>query len=121
MHTHTFFYLGLAFILTHEMDAIKQKEWIIFPILSLLKNEIGYLIFTFIHVPLYFLLFWGLLNPSYSRESIIHGLSVFFIIHLILHIMFLLHKNNPFTSFFSWSLILLAGLFGLLDLLIPDF
>ena len=103
------------------MDAIKKKEWKIFPLLSLLKDEIGYIVFTFIHVPLYFLLSWGLLNPSYDRESVIHGLSVFFMIHVGLHLLFLLHKNNLFTSSFSWALILLAGLFGLLDLLVPNF
>lgn len=29
-----FFYLGLAALLVHEMDAIKRKEWRMFPGLS---------------------------------------------------------------------------------------
>ena len=44
--------LGLAFILLHEMDAIKCKEWRIFPGLSMLNNQLGFIVFVFIYIPL---------------------------------------------------------------------
>lgn len=111
---HLFFYLALCFILLHEMDAMRQKEWLIFPGLSLLKEEIGYVVFTILHIPLYFLLFIGLQNPS-IKEQVISGLDIFFMIHLGLHILFLWHPKNPFKSFFSWAIIVLTAVFGGLD------
>ena len=41
-----FFFVALAFILTHEMDAIKCREWRIFPLTSRLDDSRGYLVFT---------------------------------------------------------------------------
>lgn len=108
-----FFYLGLAFILTHEMDAVRQKEWVIFPGLSQLTDRLGYLVFTALHIPLYGLLFYGL---AVDKEAIIRALDYFFMIHVGLHLLFLRHPENPFKSFFSWFLIVIAGVCGLLDL-----
>lgn len=39
MPEHLFFFLGLGFILTHEMDAIRCKEWLMFPLTFFLKDE----------------------------------------------------------------------------------
>jgi hypothetical protein len=117
---YLFFFIGFGFLLTHEMDAIRQKEWTIFPLISGLGDKMGYYVFTGIHVPLYFLIFYGvfkdglqLMNPSWIK-----GLDIFFIIHVFLHILYLNHKKNLFTSFFSWSLIAGAGICGLIDLII---
>jgi len=41
------------------MDAIRCKEWRVFPITSRMDDEVGYLVFTSAHVPLYAALFWG--------------------------------------------------------------
>ncbi len=60
MTEHYFFYIGLTFILIHEMDAVRLQEWKMFPILSGLNDQTGYLIFTSLHIPLYGLLFGGL-------------------------------------------------------------
>ena len=118
-----FFYIGLSFLLTHEMDAVRLKEWKIFPILSGLKEQTGYLIFTSIHIVLFILIFWGLNgnNQDEIRRNLIFGLNIFFIIHILLHLMFLRHRNNHFKSIFSWSLIVGAGIFGTLDLIINFF
>jgi hypothetical protein len=102
------------------MDAIKQKEWTIFPFTAGLTDRLGYYVFTGIHVPLYFLIFYGVLTEDLSdtNQSWIKGLDLFFIIHVFLHIFYLKHEKNQFTSFFSWSLIAGAGIFGLIDLLV---
>ncbi|NJO05728.1 MAG: hypothetical protein HC876_09515 [Chloroflexaceae bacterium] len=115
MPEHFFFYVGLAFILTHEMDAIWLKEWNIFPLFLRLPEATAYLIFTAIHVPLYILIFWGLIGAA--RAGWIVGLNSFCIIHVGLHVVFRNHKHNHFTSVFSWFLILGAGIAGALDLL----
>ena len=118
--THVFFFIGLGFLLTHEMDAVKQKEWVIFPLTTALDDKLGYYVFTGIHVPLYVLLFYGLLGNDLQPvdPAVIKGLDVFFIIHVLLHILYLKHRKNLFTSLFSWSLIGGAGICGLIDLVL---
>lgn len=118
MQNFFFFFVGLAFILTHEMDAIKRQEWTIFPLLSKLNPKKGYFVFTAIHVPLYLLLFWGLYGKNGINPSVVTGLDIFFIVHVFLHVLFLRHPKNQFTSAFSWIIILGAGVAGLIDMLI---
>ena len=112
-----FFLVALAFMLAHEMDAIRRHEWAIFPLLSRLDERRGYWVFTAVHIPLYLLLFWGLLGTDSPNAGFMRGLDIFFAIHVGLHLLYLRHPQNEFTSLFSWALILGAGVFGLLDLL----
>ena len=111
-----FFYLGLAALFVHEMDAVKRKEWRMFPGLSKLKDETGYYIFTGLHLPLYFLVFWLLQKPETS-STIILILDAFFIIHLLLHIFLRNAPKNKFSGKFAIALIWITGISGVLDLL----
>jgi hypothetical protein len=117
MTAHLFFYLGTSFILMHEMDAVRCKEWRIFPGLSLLDDDWGYLAFMLVHIPLFLFLFLGLYGQG-PNEKFIFGLDVFFIVHVALHLLFLRHKRNEFKDWISWTIILGAGLFGLMDLIV---
>lgn len=112
-----FLYLGLAAIFVHEMDAVKRKEWRMFPGLSKLKDETAYYFFTGLHLPMYFLVFWLLHKPETS-SIIILILDVFFIIHLLLHIILRNDSKNNFSGMFSIALIWIIGISGVLDLLI---
>jgi len=114
---HFFFYLGLAFLLIHEMDAIRCEEWKIIPGLSLLNDYWGYRIFIILHIPLFFMPLFILSDINLSK-NLIFGLSVFFIIHFLLHLLFLKHRNNKFNDWFSWIIISLTGIFGLMNLII---
>ena len=106
--------LGLVFILVHEMDAIRCKEWRIFPGLSFLNDKLGFITFIFLHIPVFY---WVLLEFELNNESFRKGFDYFLIVHLFLHLLFLMHKKNEFKDWISWSIIFGAGLFGLLDLL----
>lgn len=117
MIEYLFFYLGLSFITIHEMDAIRCREWRIFPGLSSLNEKLGYLIFVFVHIPLFFFIYWQL-TFSQDIEEFITSFDVFMIIHVGLHILFLKHKNNEFKDWISWTIIIGAGLCGLIDLII---
>jgi len=117
MTAHIFFFLGLSFLTIHEMDAIRCREWRIFPGLSLLNDKLGHIIFVFTHIPLFFFIFWELKN-SQDNEAFINRFSVFMIVHLGLHILFLKHKNNEFKDWISWSIIIGVGLCGLLELVL---
>ena len=112
---HLYFYLGLTFLFVHEMDAVRCKEWKIFPGLSQLSNKLGFRLFIGAHIPLFFILFWGLTGTL--KSEFIFWLDIFFILHFFLHIAYLKHPNNRFTDFFSWSVISIIGIFGFTDLL----
>ncbi|GAB4418165.1 MAG: hypothetical protein OHK0039_29340 [Bacteroidia bacterium] len=111
MPDHSFFYLGLSFILLHEMDAVRCREWRIFPGLSLLGERPGFIVFILAHIPLFFWLLYALLSPG-DKTALIHGLDTFFVVHLGLHLVFLWHKNNAFTDWLSWTFIVGAALGG---------
>ena len=115
MTEHIFFYIGLSLLMMHEMDAIRCREWRIFPGLSMLSDKVGHIVFLFLHIPLFYFVFWNLIY-SQGVESFMCGLNIFMIVHLGLHILFLKHKNNEFTDWISWSIIIGAGLCGLIDL-----
>ncbi|WP_299365895.1 DUF6713 family protein [Winogradskyella sp.] len=117
MTGHIFFYLGLSFIAMHQMDAIRCKEWRIFPGLSMLGDKVGHIVFLFAHIPLFYFIFWKLTNNE-NIDSFIYGFDIFMMVHLGLHILFLKHKNNEFKDWISWSIIIGAGLCGLIDLVI---
>lgn len=116
MNNHMYFYLGLSFILMHEMDAIRCKEWRIFPGLSLLDDNWGYRIFMVAHIPLFLFIFMGLHGQA-SNERLIFGMDIFFIVHVGLHLLFLMNKRNEFKDWISWTIIIGTGFFGLLDLI----
>lgn len=99
------------------MDAIRCKEWRIFPGLSLLGSKTGQVIFILTHTLLFTLLFFQLTNKT-DPIRFIQGFELFMISHMLLHLLFLKHKKNEFKDWISWTLILGAGLFGLADLII---
>lgn len=104
-------------MIVHEMDAIRCKEWRIFPGLSMFSDKVGYIIFLFLHIPLFCFVLWKL-KQRQDVEAFIYGFNIFMILHLGLHILFLKHKNNEFKDWISWSIIIGAGLCGLIDLII---
>jgi len=57
MWQNLFFYLGLSFLMLHEMDAVRRKEWQLIAGLSTLDNERGYILFSVLHIPLFVVLY----------------------------------------------------------------
>lgn len=116
MPEHFLFYLALSFFCVHEMDAVRCREWRIFPLLSLANDKWGRAIFILVHIPLFSLL-W--LQLSGANHRFITGMNVFFILHMLLHLAYLRHKKNEFKDGISWLLITGNGICGLLALWIP--
>ena len=114
MLSHPSFLLGLCFLLVHEMDAIRCKEWRVFPFTSRMDDEAGYVVFTSLHIPLYALLLWGLYGDTGLSRGLILGLDAFFVVHVVLHVLFVNHPEYRFRSAFSWLLILGAGALDLM-------
>ena len=118
MADHPFFLLGFCFLLAHEMDAVRLREWKMLPVLSGMVEEAGYRAFVLLHVPLYALLLWGLLAGGDASLGLMVVLDVFFVLHLLLHVFLRNLPENRFGSALSWALILGAGVSGAIDLLL---
>jgi hypothetical protein len=116
MSEHVFFLLAFALLVLHEMDAIRCREWRIFPGLSLLNDVWGYRVFVWAHVPLLYALLAALLDPQ-RQQALVSGFDVFAVVHLGLHVLFVWHPKNEFKDLFSWSIIVGAAVCGGLDLL----
>lgn len=118
MTEYIFFYIGLLLFILHEIDAIRCKEWRIFPGLSLLNDRLGCYIFLFAHIPIFIFIYWGI-TPIESSSTFIKYFDLFMVLHLILHLLYLKHKKNKFRDYISWSLIIGMGICGALDYLFP--
>ena len=115
MQNDFFFLAALTLIFIHEMDAIRCREWRLFPVLSSLDDKVSSAIFIVLHIPLFYWILSQISGDS-SSETFRIGFDIFMIVHIVLHLLFLKHKNNEFKGWVSWGIILGAGLFGALDL-----
>ncbi|MGJ1267135.1 DUF6713 family protein [Sphingobacterium spiritivorum] len=120
MSEHIFFYTGLSLFTIHEMDAIRCKEWRIFPGLSFLDDRWGFRIFMLTHIPI-FLFIYRQLHDVPTLETFMKGFNVFLMVHMGFHLLYLKHKRNEFTDGISWFCIAGAAICGLADLLNPFF
>jgi hypothetical protein len=114
---HFFLFASLGFLFTHELDAIRCKEWRIFPATSFLPDDVGYVVFTLLHVPLFAVACYAISNLN-AHTNVVRAWDIFSIVHIGLHILFLRHPENRFTTFVSWFLIVGAGACGLLDMML---
>lgn len=120
MSENLFFWLGFSTLLVHEMDAVRLKEWRIFPLLSRLDDQRGFAVFTLLHIPIYILLLVTLSSEIAAGEkgNLMLGLDWFMVIHVGLHFLLRNRPRNEFKSAFSWLLIVGAGIAGGIDALL---
>lgn len=106
------FFINIAWMATHELDAIKHHEWRIFFHRIPVDDLTAYRIFVILHVPLFALIF------AWSRESTFQiAFSIFLIIHAGLHWFFRHHPAYEFDGWFS-NMIIFGGVpLGVLHLL----
>jgi hypothetical protein len=96
----------LAALVLHEIDAVRCKEWRIFPLTFWMPERVGRQVFLWAHVPLALLIY-------YYATHTPHGFAVFMAyfapLHFMAHVLYLWHPKNLFRDARSW-LILLASL-----------
>ncbi|EOH75173.1 DUF6713 family protein [Enterococcus malodoratus] len=109
------FAIELALLLTHEMDAVRHKEWMLFIGLRNLPEQTAYWVFTLPHILLYALLFFLLLS---ANTALFYVIDIFLIGHLVLHFLFRKHPNNQLTGFISLLIIYSAGIIAGLHLVL---
>ena len=107
------FYLGLGTSFTHELDAITSHEWRLIPILRSLPEDLGMTAFVVAHVPLFAGIIALIASQNEQTRSLSRLLvSVFLLLHAVLHLWFSSDPNYGFVSTLSNWLIFGGALFG---------
>lgn len=113
------YYLCLAALFTHEMDAVMQAEWRLLYVLSDLSDAVAYPLFIGLHFPLYVLCFWlGNSQNDRVRNGFQLIISLFSILHAGLHFRLSDRPNYEFHSLLSNFAIYSAAIFGFLYVLL---
>jgi hypothetical protein len=109
------FLLSLA--LTHELDAIRRREWWVFIPPGKMDEEKAFQIFALAHIPIFMVIFWLLTYPSaivaFWFQVVVSG---FYIIHKFLHDSAQNYPHIDFNTKFSKRLIDLMALVGFIQL-----
>jgi len=105
-----FYYLGLAFLLTHELDAMTHAEWHLLFVLRALPDSVAEPVFVALHFPLLFAVLWY----SQHRREAFRNLArllvgSFLVVHTGLHFALSGEPLNGFNGAMSQLLILGAG------------
>ncbi|MDH5257022.1 MAG: hypothetical protein OEX07_03410 [Gammaproteobacteria bacterium] len=113
------FYIGMSTLFTHELDALINHEWRLLPFIGLLSDEYGEMAFIFIHIPLFAILIALVAssNDKVRTRSRV-GISVFLVIHGLLHVLFMGNVSYEFASTLSNVLIFGGAIFGAVFLLL---
>ncbi len=86
------------------MDAVKTREWKMMIFMNRLDDDTGHIIFTALHFPLFMIVFY-LMKMFF--EYLVPAVAVLFIIHQIMHILFIKHAENRMNNAFSRVIIFL--------------
>lgn len=111
------FAIGLALLLSHELDAVKHAEWQVLPLLRWLDDATSYIVFVLAHVPLFAVMLWALAHRSPAvRRNTRTGLAAFMVIHAGLHWAFHEDPHYHFSGWLAHGLVGGAAVFGALYL-----
>ncbi|MEM9103349.1 MAG: DUF6713 family protein [Pseudomonadota bacterium] len=113
------YFLLIGTFFTHELDAVKRKEWRILPIFKQLPENISALLFIWIHIPLFTVVLW--VEHLAIADNFRTGVAIFAVIHVGLHGLLHHHPANAFKNLSSWLLILLTGFLGAIYLVLRFF
>lgn len=107
------FFVNIAWLATHELDAIRHHEWRIFFHRIPVDDLTAYRAFVAVHVPFFALI------TAWSREPAFQiAFSVFLIVHAGLHWYFRSHPAYEFEGWFSNLIIFGGAPLGALHLLL---
>ena len=114
----TAFYLGLALLFTHELDAMPNHEWRVLPLLRNLADSSGEATFILAHIPIFAIVIACIASLNLKIRSMARDIACgFLILHALLHFAFSGHPAYQFNSVLSSSLIYGAAVCGVAFLL----
>ncbi len=115
----TAFYLGLALLFTHELDAMPNHEWRVLPLVRSLTDSVGELTFVVAHIPIFVIVIACIASLNLKTRSMWRDIASWFLVaHALSHIAFSRHAAYEFDSLLSTVLIYGAGLCGTLYLVV---
>ena len=115
----TVFYVGLALLFTHELDAMPNHEWQVLPVLRNLTDSVGEATFVLAHIPIFAIVIACIASLNINIRSMARDIAcAFLILHAFLHFAFSGHPAYQFNSVLSNSLIYGAALCGIAFLLV---
>ena len=113
------FYLGLALLFTHELDAMANHEWRVLPLVRSLTDSVGKVTFVVAHIPIFAIVIACVASLNPRTRSIARDIaSGFLLVHALLHFAFSDHPAYEFDSLLSTILVYGAGLCGTVYLLV---
>lgn len=108
------FNLGVSLLLTHELDAMLRKEWVLLPVLSSLQNEVASWWFIYLHIPIFLvILYLGNTRNLGVQATFRFIVCSFLLVHAILHFSLSGMAGYDFHHLLSQLLIFGAGICGL--------
>jgi len=109
-----FFYLGLALLFTHELDAMPNHEWRVLPLLGSLADAVGRDVFLIAHVPIFAVVIAFIASLNLKTRTMARDIAGGFLVaHAVLHFAFSAHADYEFSSSLSSILIYGAAACGL--------
>ncbi|MBT6441397.1 MAG: hypothetical protein HOK61_03140 [Alphaproteobacteria bacterium] len=113
------FLLGLGTLVTHELDAMSNSEWLVLPIFRSLPEDVAVTVFVLGHIPLVAVIV-GFVTSSKERTRNITKVTVsgFLVLHGIAHWFTSDDPSYQFTSSLSSALIYGGALLGAIHLLL---
>jgi len=99
------------------MDAIRTKEWKMFIVLKDMVDETAYKVFTLVHLALYFVVIFIMVQGGVLANSVLYYvIDIFLIGHTIIHYGFRNNPNNGFASKFSKVIIYSLGILAIIHI-----
>ncbi len=114
------FTLGLALLFSHELDAVRQREWRLLFVLRHMPEDTAARAFIAIHVPLFLILLVATGASSELRFWFRAAISTFLVVHAGLHWSLRHRAECDFNSGLSRGLIYGAAFVGVLHILISS-
>lgn len=112
------YYLGLACLFTHEIDAVIHSEWRLLFFLRSWPDDTASPLFVALHVPLFFAILWlSHVHREVVRKATRVLVAAFLVVHSVLHFSLASNPLYDFHGTLSRSLILSAAACGLAYLL----
>ncbi|NNL66557.1 MAG: hypothetical protein HKP30_09965 [Myxococcales bacterium] len=108
-----FYYLGIAFLFTHELDAMTHAEWRLLFVLRDLPEGTASPWFVALHVPAFFFILWlSQHGRARVRDGTRFAVAAFLVIHAVLHAGLSSAPDYGFHGALSQVLIAGAAVFG---------
>ncbi|HOP30673.1 MAG TPA: hypothetical protein PK293_10955 [Spirochaetota bacterium] len=102
-------WVNLSLLLLHEMDAVRTMEWKMMAVINRIDDSIASCIFIGMHFVLFIIIFYLL---EYHFSVLYWIISIFPLLHQLLHIFFRKHPANRMNNIFSRGIITLMTLSG---------